>query len=321
MSVNGIGAIDSQYGFFACYLIAGSIFIFTNTILFLSSANKFIKLAPKKTAFKDFLKILLLSSKHTKNGFINVASIIGIYVSIILSIIPPFLEESIFQTILTYFVGIIFVTSWLSIVLINRNPKYIYEAEKYMDKTEKSNKIINDGYMFLRIWPIIFIATILWLVISEMTSSIYSIACQCNLLIFNTQNQFNGNIVSVGNPLPVVIMVPIMSKYIYPFLEKLCGREIKILNRITIGLVFCGLAMISTAVIEIIRKHRPLLIDSAPSSCASKGVMMSDHSLWWLLIPNILTGIAEVFICVPVYEICYREVPEGMRSTAQSMTM
>ena len=58
------------------------------------------------------------------------------------------------------------------------------------------------------------------------------------------------------------------------------------------------------------------------STCSADGAQpMSDLSVYWMLVPYFLVGVAESMISPQLYDLCYNEVPDDLRSTAQAMNL
>lgn len=118
------------------------------------------------------------------------------------------------------------------------------------------------------------------------------------------------------NPLTIIIVIPILSYGLYPFLRK---RNIKFgrINRITFGFI---LAAISGAIGAIVQWR---VYETSPcgyyaSSC-SIDTGVSTINIWWQ-IPNVALGaISECFCNVTAYEIAYARSPKGMKAVVMSM--
>lgn len=48
---------------------------------------------------------------------------------------------------------------------------------------------------------------------------------------------------------------------------------------------------------------------------------MSDLSVYWMIIPYFLVGMGECLVSVQLYDMCYNQVPEQLRSTAQAVNL
>ena len=117
------------------------------------------------------------------------------------------------------------------------------------------------------------------------------------------------------NPLTLMVVAPIMTYILYPFLHR---RRIKFgpISRMTFGFT---LATIS-GVIGTIVQYR--VYETSPCGYhASTCDDVSPVSIWWQL-PNVMLGaIAELFCTVTAYELAYSRAPPGMKSIVVAISL
>lgn len=131
-----------------------------------------------------------------------------------------------------------------------------------------------------------------------------------------TTNGAPNDLLTNFNPLTIIVVIPILSYGVYPFLRK---HNIKFgrINRITFGFI---LATISGAIGAIVqwRVYKTSPCGYYASSC-SIGTGVSPLNIWWQ-IPNVALGaISECFCNVTAYEIAYARSPKGMKAVVMSM--
>jgi len=194
------------------------------------------------------------------------------------------------------------------------------------DQTQES--FAAKTYDFMRIMPILMFSVIFWIVYNQMAANFYSQSCQMNIF-FNQADggQLNGSVLNVADSLAIIICIPFFGTFVYPFVERCKGSPYTPLQKIGTGFVTAFLAMVSAIVIEFMRRDAPLLFTAdgkAAMSLCSAGKdhqQMSDISVYYMLIPYFLIGVSECLISVQMYDMCYNEVPEELRSTAQAVNL
>jgi len=183
-------------------------------------------------------------------------------------------------------------------------------------------------YELLRLIPVLLYAVVFFTVYNQMTANFVSQACQMNVF-WNGRDgsQINGAFLNCGDAFAIIIFIPFFDKVVYPIIERVKGSPFTPLQKFVTGLFCSGLAMVVAILIEYKRRAAPLLLDAstglpAKALCSPKESQpMSDVSVWIMLIPFFLVGMAECLISVPMFDLCYNEVPEALRSTAQAMNL
>lgn len=180
--------------------------------------------------------------------------------------------------------------------------------------------------------------------------SISSCQMNVNLTVGGSTFQINGSMLNAADCLAIIVMVPILDGYIYPFFNTCLGRKLKATEKYMTGMVVSIAAICFAAYFEVLRRESPLVSaciphDQSPgvdaptpaptaihdddafyykhedcySLCAAQGVQMSSFSVWWMAIPYFLVGFGECLCNVPIYELCYSQTPPAYRSMAQAV--
>ena len=172
-------------------------------------------------------------------------------------------------------------------------------------------------------------------------------ACQMNVDI-GEGVQINATMLNAADCIAIIIVVPLLDSYIYPWVAVRLGRKPKATEKYMCGIVLSVAAIIVAAQLEVMRRKSPFLSacpdDDEPafmaptpsptdvqddkfyaknegcySQCAATGVKMSDFSVWWMAIPFFLVGTAECLCNIPIYDLCYTQTPPAYRSLAQAV--
>lgn len=158
---------------------------------------------------------------------------------------------------------------------------------------------------------------------NAMNTTMPNQACYMNLyslpFLFGT-NQVNGNLYAAGDCLAIVLLTPVFEYCIFPVWKRLQGgRSVKLSHKIVLGLILVIIANGVAAVLEILRRERPILIHGDDSNCAS--TKMSDMSANWMLFPMSLIGIGEILFNPAMYHFVYTSMPMKVRSTVFALNL
>jgi len=155
-----------------------------------------------------------------------------------------------------------------------------------------------------------------WLVYSAMNSLFFSQGCQMNY-IMNGGFEFPIAALNVANTLVIIILIPIMDRFVYPCIHSGCCR-FSMLKKVGVGYFILALAMIVAAVIEIARKSSTTL--SIVSTCDS-AVYISDLSVLWQIPQYVLVGVSEIFASIVSLEFFSGQAPQSMKSVVYSINL
>jgi peptide/histidine transporter 3/4 len=322
MATNGMGAIPKDYGFFWTFTISAGAWVLA-IVIFLLGTPRYIKLAPQGSGLTTFLSVFTNAAKRTPKGIMVLSSLAFSVFIAVFSAVTSFMPKSNAVNYINYGLCVLFIFSFLSVTMLNRDPTYITKASSaIVDMSSDAKKSLTDAYMFARVWSPIFFATIFWIVYKQMAGNMYAIACQCDLIVFG-DTQINGTFLNLGDCIAIIVLIPFLESFGYPLIEKVKGSKFTPLQKMFWGFICALVAMILTAVIEITRKNAPVYPQEQIylSNCAPKGIYMSEYSVWYMTFPYFLIGAAEVLISVPLYELCYSQVPEGVRSSANAFQL
>lgn len=102
------------------------------------------------------------------------------------------------------------------------------------------------------------------------------------------------------NPLFLVLLIPVFTSFIFPFLEKR-GIKATPLRKIGAGLVVIGLSFV---VIALLQEQ----IDAG-----------GKPSVWWQILAYILLAASEILVSVTCLEYAYTHSPKSMKSTMSAL--
>ena len=102
------------------------------------------------------------------------------------------------------------------------------------------------------------------------------------------------------NPLFLVLLIPVFTSFIYPFLEKR-GLKVTPLRKIGGGLVVIGFSFL---IIALLQEQ----IDAG-----------GKPSVWWQILAYILLAASEIMVSVTCLEYAYTHSPKSMKSTMSAL--
>ncbi|KAI8075499.1 POT family-domain-containing protein [Gilbertella persicaria] len=147
---------------------------------------------------------------------------------------------------------------------------------------------------------------IYWLCYSQMNSNMVS-------MVATTQTgDVPNDIMQNINPLTLIIIIPIMDRFVYPGFRKI-GLPLRPIMRITLGFVFAAAAMAYAAGIQT------LIYNTGPYYESPSGANKNDVSGGLTIPAYVLIGISEVLASVTGLEYAYKKAPEKMKSLVMAM--
>ncbi|KAI9364318.1 POT family-domain-containing protein [Pilaira anomala] len=147
---------------------------------------------------------------------------------------------------------------------------------------------------------------IYWLCYAQMSSNMVSMTA--TMQTGGVPNDIMQNI----NPLSLVIMIPIMDRFVYPGLRKM-GIHFGPILRITFGFLFAALAMAYAAGIQ------SMIYNTGPYYGNPSGTNKNDISAGLIIPAYILIGISEIFANITGLEYAYQKAPEKMKSIVMAL--
>jgi len=143
---------------------------------------------------------------------------------------------------------------------------------------------------------------IYWLAYSQMTNNLVSQAATMKL------NGIPNDVVNNLDPFALIIFIPLLDKFGYPFLASL-GFKFTPIKRITAGF-FCGtLSMICAAVIQLYI-YRTSPCGYGASTCKQEPPL----SVWVQTPAYLLIAFSEIFASITGLEYAFTKAPKNMRS-------
>lgn len=176
-------------------------------------------------------------------------------------------------------------------------PKFFAAAEeRYGAETAEGPVAV------IKIISIFFLVSVFWALFDQSTSSWVQQATRMDLQfnLFGHAFRTTPDQMQAINPILVMLLIPLMSFGVYPFLEKV-GLKMTPLRRMTLGMFVATLAFASVALIQ-------QKVDNAAAANAP------PVHIAWQIIPYIIMTIAEVMVSITGLEFAYTQAPKRMKS-------
>jgi len=198
-------------------------------------------------------------------------------------------------------------------LVVQQDTKWLHAAK---DKYASSH--ISDTIAVLKMIPFIILTIHLASIYIQMSSTFLSQAKK--MTSFFSKNPSKGNDSSTEyyieaahmifcNAFVIIFGVPLFNYGLYPLLAKYKIR-FTILKRIGVGLFIGNFSVLSTAIIEFLRKK-------ALNNSTEKRSM----SLAYMIIPYVFVGIAEILALISYTDFVYNQVPKSMQSICQALNL
>lgn len=128
-----------------------------------------------------------------------------------------------------------------------------------------------------------------------------------------------NDIINNLNPFALIISIPIMDRFVYPWLRRM-GIHFTPIKRITAGFFVAGCSMISATVTQhYIYKKGPC--GKEANLCVEEYGKYSDISVWVQAVTYVLGGISEIFASITSLEYAFTKAPVNMRSLIQAVAL
>jgi POT family proton-dependent oligopeptide transporter len=188
------------------------------------------------------------------------------------------------------------ISVYALIKLFSRKPgQKVWEAvgEKY------SAKSIDGIQAVYRVLAVFAFTPIFWALWDQNLSEWVLQATRLDLTLIGTITILPEQINFI-NPLFLVLLIPVFTSFIFPFLEKR-GIKPTPLRKIGAGLVVIGLSFL---IIALLQEQ----IDAG-----------GKPSVWWQILAYILLAASEILVSVTCLEYAYTHSPKSMKSTMSAL--
>jgi POT family proton-dependent oligopeptide transporter len=133
-----------------------------------------------------------------------------------------------------------------------------------------------------------------------------------------TLNGVPNDVITNLNPISLVIFIPIVDNFLYPFLRKK-GIKFTPIKRMALGFMLASLAMVSATIIQYY-VYNSTSCGKYLNGCKDEDgkKISSPLNVWIQSVPYILIGFSEIFTSITGLEYAFTKAPKNMRSVVTS---
>jgi len=176
-----------------------------------------------------------------------------------------------------------------SATIIEGADKSRYWDQKFVDELKQT-------FMACKIFvPMV----IYWIAYSQINNNLISQAATMDY-----PPAIPNDIMSNIDPLALILLIPIMDKFVYPFLNKI-NFEFFAIRRITVGFFIGSAAMAWSAIVQ----H---MIDTSP---------VKTVNVWWQIPSYFFIALSEIFASIASIEYSYTHAPQSMKSMVAALSL
>ncbi|KAF3053031.1 peptide transporter ptr2 [Didymella keratinophila] len=158
---------------------------------------------------------------------------------------------------------------------------------------------------------------IYWVAYSQMMNNFVSQAGQMQL--HGLPNDILPNI----DPITIILLVPIVDRFIYPFIRTRLQLAFTPMTRITVGFFIASAAMLYASGLQSFIYNTPPCY-SRPSNCEAGSIGEGKYEpneihVAWQMPAYILIALSEILASITGLELAYAKAPENMKSFIMSL--
>ncbi|KAJ4383315.1 hypothetical protein N0V86_001360 [Didymella sp. IMI 355093] len=158
---------------------------------------------------------------------------------------------------------------------------------------------------------------IYWVAYSQMMNNFVSQAGQMQL--HGLPNDILPNI----DPITIILLVPVMDRFIYPFIRTRLHLAFTPMTRITLGFFIASAAMLYAGGLQSFIYHAPPCY-SYPSNCDAGSIgegkfEPNEVHVAWQMPAYILIALSEILASITGLELAYAKAPQNMKSFIMSL--
>lgn len=118
------------------------------------------------------------------------------------------------------------------------------------------------------------------------------------------------------NPITIIALIPILDYGVYPLLRKL-KIDFRSSWKITLGFLVAAASQASAAIIQR-EIYNKIECGEEATKCVDRGIVAPINA-WVLVVPYILSAVAECFANITAYELGYTRAPPHMKGLVQAI--
>lgn len=165
--------------------------------------------------------------------------------------------------------------------------------EKYGQERVDGAKAVVD------VFKVLISVAAFWALYDQHSSSWVLQAAKMDRSFFGMQ--LEASQIPALNPIMVMLLIPLFSFGVYPFVEKVLKIEVTPLRKMSAGMVLTGVSFVIVGILQ---------------GMLDAGMKVS---VGWQILPYLVITIAEVMVSITGLEFAYTQAPKAMKSTIMSL--
>ncbi len=323
-AISGSNQIGKKYSFSASFIIAAILFLIAMVVFYLGR-KKYYRIPPSESDLAIFCSIVWYAAKFSIIGKAVITCAFTLAACVILNIVFVFVPQNLTIQILTYVVGALVLLGIIGLIFLGKHCEWVNVA-KVENGGYWTNKQVRGSWELLRLLPYLGFMVPFWMVYLAMNGPWINQGCQMDCRVFSKTKQYNPGAWGVWNIIVILVFIPILDIWIYPFLGKLLKQSNgpTALQKIGAGFVFALLALVCSAIVEVERRKSPI-IPNLNSICANEETGehrdVSVISIWYQVPQYCFLGLAEILAVIAAYDLFYNQVPDNVKSACQGINL
>ncbi|KAF4315638.1 hypothetical protein JM18_007616 [Phytophthora kernoviae] len=323
LCVNGSAHIPAEYGYFATYIICAVVMLFAIIVLCVGYP-RYVFMPPDDRSISMMCRLVWSNARQTRKGFLLVASTFSFLTALVVNVISAFTVNSgNVGNILSFVAAGLVLFGIVGWVYVGMDKSFLDVSKRSQGGSYGDERV--EGYKKLvRVLPYAAL-TIIWQCTYDQGDANYqAITQQCDLRVDRNDpnsSQVPGALLTVFDPIVILIVIPILDSVVYPLYTKWFGKPPSHFGKTVVGLVIAITGLFWAGIFEIIRRNAGALqgANGDPILDSGSSQPMNDIS-WAAAIPNyVFIALAECMVNVTAYDLVYISVPLSLKSTAQAV--
>ncbi|RLN52075.1 hypothetical protein BBJ29_009652 [Phytophthora kernoviae] len=325
LCVDGSAQIPAEYGYFATYMICAAVMLFAIIVLCVGYP-RYVFMPPSDRSISMMCHLVWSNARQTRKGFLLVGSTFSFLAALVVNVVSAFTASSgNVGNILSFVAAGLILAGIVGWVYVGQDQSFLDVSTMSQGGSFDDDRV--DGYKKLvRVLPYAAFM-IMWQCAYDQTDANFqSITQQCDLRLDRNDpdsSQIPGAMLTVFDPIVILIVIPILDSVVYPLYTKRFGKSPSQFGKTVVGLVIAIIGLAWSGIFEVIRRNAGTLQDANGNLILDRGSSQPMNDISWVAaIPNyVFIALAECLVNVTAYDLVYSSVPMSLKSTAQAVIL
>ncbi|KAJ3086302.1 hypothetical protein HK102_013308, partial [Quaeritorhiza haematococci] len=120
------------------------------------------------------------------------------------------------------------------------------------------------------------------------------------------------------NAVLILAMIPLFEKYLYPWMARLSGGEVKPLRKIAFGMALVGISFIMAGLLQVRIETAGATYQPDPKFQNQQVCVKNCVNILWQVPQYVILTSGEIFFSITGLEFAYSQAPKSMKSVCQA---